>query len=252
MSKKSSILTGGSDLPPQKKKGSSSKKQLPIVFAVTAVIIGLVLVLSGVFIMVYGFPADDSLSTQVVLPEIVLLPEDNVEENITSRVNEISNITTVARIYDLTDNSSSYEPVMLNSTNETGTLLYQKNISCGSFCTYETTSLKAVAIQPVTEIVIDYFVPDISVTKYIVDKEEIEMGVLVSRTFKSVTVVRPDPDAILEIKIYDEAGNLVRSEGYAGQYDNGNEDVIEFLKWGNYTVEMTGKRIDFQISIIEK
>ncbi|MDD2470906.1 MAG: hypothetical protein PHY67_03575, partial [Methanocorpusculum sp.] len=115
-----------------------------------------------------------------------------------------------------------------------------------------TTSLKAVAIQPVTEIVIDYFVPNINVTKYLVDKEVIENGVLISRTYKTVIVTRPDPDAILEIKIFDEAGNLVRSEGYAGQYDNGNKDVIEFLAWGNYTVEMTGKWIDFQISIIEK
>ena len=239
------------DRSPQKKKGSLSTKQLPVIFAVIAVIIGLLLVLTGVYIMIYGFPVDDSPSTKVVLPGIVLLPENNVQKNNTDSINQTSDITE-ARISDLVNTSNSYEPVMLNSTDGMVTLLYQNNISYKSFCTYETTSLKAVAIQPVTEIVIDYFVPNINVTKYLVDKEVIENGVLISRTYKTVIVTRPDPDAILEIKIFDEAGNLVRSEGYAGQYDNGNKDVIEFLGWGNYTVEMTGKWIDFQISIIEK
>jgi hypothetical protein len=65
-------------------------------------------------------------------------------------------------------------------------------------------------------------------------------------------VTYPDPDARFEIKIFDESGSQVAAEGFAGQYDIGMTDVITFFTQGNYTIEMTGKRIEFEVSIIEK
>ena len=62
----------------------------------------------------------------------------------------------------------------------------------------------------------------------------------------------PDPDARFEIKVYDESGSLMTAHGFAGQYDTGMRDIITFYRQGNYTIEMTGKRIDFEVSIIEK
>ncbi len=107
-------------------------------------------------------------------------------------------------------------------------------------------------IYPVTVLVVEYLVPNVTVKKVIVDKRIITNGVLTDTTYKTVYVTYPDPEARCELKIYDEFGSLVATEGFGDQYDNGMMDVITFLKQGNYTIEMTGKRIEFNVSIIEK
>ena len=132
------------------------------------------------------------------------------------------------------------------------TLIYFNDITYPYYSFYGNTSLKAVNIYPVTVLVIEYLVPNVTVKKVIVDERIIKNGVLTDTTYKTVYVTYPDPEARFEIKVYDESGSLVAVEGFGGQYDTGMKDVITFLTQGNYTIEMTGKWIEFEISIIEK
>jgi hypothetical protein len=132
------------------------------------------------------------------------------------------------------------------------TILYSKNITYLYYSVNGHTTLKVVNIYPVTVLVVEYFVPDVTVKKVLVDKQTIEKGILIDTTYKTVYVTYPDPDARFEIRVYDESGSLVTAQGFAGQYDTGMKDIITFYRQGNYTIEMTGKRINFAVSIIEK
>lgn len=157
------------------------------------------------------------------------------------------------KVYDESDLLHSIQPVFTETVlGENATLLYSNRITYPYYSINGHTSLKAVNIYPVTVLVVEYFVPDVTVKKVLVDKQTIEKGILIDTTYKTVYVTYPDPEARFEIKVYDESGSLVTAQGFAGQYDTGMKDIITFYRQGNYTIEMTGKRIEFVVSIIEK
>jgi hypothetical protein len=225
--------------PIPKKKHFFTASKLILLGVILFALICIVLTMTGVPAMLFK---DPSLPVNQTLPNVVV--------NATPEIQIPS--TTAARVYDLTNASNTMEPVLLNSTKGNETLLYENNISYIYYSFFENTTLKAVNIQPVTELIIEYNVPNVTVKKILVDKQVIDKGILISQTYKTVYVTYPDPEARCEVKIYDDADKVVYAGGFGGQYASGKTDMFDFLSWGNYTIEMTGKRIDFNVSIIEK
>ena len=227
--------------PIPKKKHFFTLPKLVFLGIVLFALICIVLTMTGVPAMLFK---DPSLAINQTQREVVNATPEVPEVQISS--------TTAARVYDLTNSSSNMEPVLLNSTEGNVSVLYENNISYIYYSFFENTTLKAVNIQPVTELVIEYNVPNVTVKKILVDNQVIEKGILISQTYKTVYVTYPDPEARCEVNVYDEAGNILYTGGFGGQYDSGKTDTFDFLTWGNYTIKITGKRIDFQVSIIEE
>lgn len=214
---------------------------LLLLTAVLLTLIGVLLIMSSAF----GFFSEDYPPPGI----INITPSPTIAVVITNNTIPCSSI---GKICDADDPSVFFQPIYTDTVLGNATLIYHNNITYPYYSVYGHTSLKAVNIYPVTVLVIDYLVPNITVKKVIVDKWIITNGVLTDTTYKTVYVTYPDPEARFEIKVYDEAGVLVANEGFGGQYDTGMKDVITFLTQGNYTIEMTGKRIEFEISVIEK
>ncbi|WP_319378763.1 hypothetical protein [uncultured Methanocorpusculum sp.] len=218
----------------------------PVLLLLTAVLVALVGVLLIMTSSIGFFPqqyAEPIVLNETVTP-VPIVP--------TQTSTNITPCSAVGRVYDVDDPSFIFQPECIATVHGNATLLYFDHISYPYYSVYGNTTFKAVNIQPVTVLSVDYYVPDVTVKKVIVDKEIIEKGILIDTTYKTVYVTYPDPEARCEIKIYDESRNLVAIEGFAGLYDTGMTDVITFLTQGNYTIEMTGKRIEFNVSIIEK
>ncbi len=225
----------------RKKEGFFTPTILFLLTAVLLTLVGILLIMSSAG----GFFSEDYPSPTII--NITPSPTIAVVIN-----NNATPCSSVGRICDANDPSIIYQPVYTETVLGNATLLYFNDITYPYYSVYGNTSLKAMNIYPVTVLVIEYLVPDVTVKKVIIDKEIIEKGILIDTTYKTVYVTYPDPDARFEIKVYDESGRLVAAEGFGGQYDTGMKDVITFLTQGNYTIDMTGKRVEFEISIIEK
>ncbi len=195
---------------------------------------------TGFFPQEYPMP-----STLTITPA----PSPTISVQISKNVTPYS---AVGQICDISDPSFVFQPEGTESVLGNATLLYFNHISYPYYSMYGNTTLKAVNIYPVTELIVNYNVSNVTVKKVIVDKRIITNGVLTDTTYKTVYVTYPDPESRFEIKVYDASGDLVAVKGFARQYDTGMTDVITFLTQGNYTIEMTGKRIEFNVSIIEK
>lgn len=224
----------------RKKEGFFTPTILFLLTAVLLTLVGILLIMSSAG----GFFSEDYPPPTII--NITPSP------TIAVVINNTTPCSSVGRICDANDPSIIFQPVYAETVLGNATLLYFNDITYPYYSVYGNTSLKAMNIYPVTVLVIEYLVPDVTVKKILVDKEIIENGILVDTTYKTVYVTYPDPDARFEIKVYDESGGLVANEGFGGQYDTGMKDVITFLTQGNYTIDMTGKRVEFEISIIEK
>lgn len=217
-----------------------------VLFLMTAVLLTLVSLLL-IMTSVSGLFSDDYPP-----PGVMIITPSPTAPVPTSTVKTSIPCESCGKVYDASDPLHSIQPVFTETVLGNATLLYSKNITYPYYSVNGHTTLKAVNIYPVTVLVVEYFVPDVTVKKVLVDKQTIEKGILIDTTYKTVYVTYPDPDARFEIRVYDESGSLVTAQGFAGQYDTGMKDIITFYRQGNYTIEMTGKRIDFAVSIIEK
>lgn len=227
----------------RRKGGFFTPPMLLLLTAVLLALVGVLLIMtSTTSFLPQGYPEPSTLNNTAT-------PSPTISVQIAKNVTPCS---AVGQVWDISDPSFVFQPVYTETVLGNATLIYFDHITYPYYSVSGHTSLKAVNIYPVTELVIEYLVPDVTVKKVLVDKEIIEKGILIDTTYKTVYVTYPDPDARFEITIYDESGNLVANEGFAGQYDTGMKDVITFLTQGNYTIEMTGKRIEFNVSIIEK
>lgn len=227
----------------RRKEGFFTPPVLLLLTAVFVALIGVLLIMTsttGFFPQQYPMPSTLNI-TPVPSPTISI----QIPKNVTP-------CSAVGQICDISDPSFVFQPEGIDTALGNATLLYFNHISYPYYSTYGNTTLKAVNVYPVTYLIVDYNVPNVTVKKVIVDKRIITNGVLTDTTYKTVYVTYPDPEARFEIKVYDASGNLAAVEGFAGQYDTGMTDVITFLTQGNYTIEMTGKRIEFNVSIIEK
>lgn len=238
----------GSSLPRKRTRRKEGFFTPSILFFMTAVLLMLICLL---LIMTSAFglysesnsPLDDTVITPS--PTLAPVPTAAVKPDVSCESN--------GKIYDESDLLHSIQPVFIETAlGENATLLYSNQITYPYYSVYSNTTLKAVNIYPVTVLVVEYFVPDVKVKKVLIDKQTIEKGILIDTTYKTVYVTYPDPEARFEIKVYDESGSLVTVQGFAGKYDTGMKDIITFYRQGNYTIEMTGKRIEFAVSIIEK
>jgi len=218
----------------------------PVLLLLTAVLIALVGVLL-IMTSTTGFFPQEYPEPSVL--NVVTMPSPTVSVQIPNNTMPCS---AVGQIWDISDPSFVFQPECIVTILGNATLLYFNHISYPYYSVYGNTTLEAVNLYPVTELVVDYSVPNVTVKKVIVDKRIITNGVLTDTTYKTVYVTYPDPEARCEIKVYDASGNLMAVEGFGGQYDTGMTDVITFLTQGNYTIDMTGKRIEFNVSIIEK
>lgn len=218
----------------------------PVLLLLTAVFVALVGVLLIMTSTTSFFPQEYPMPSTL---NITPAPSSTISVQIAKNVTPCS---AVGQICDISDPSFVFLPEGTETVLGNATLLYFNHISYPYYSTYGSTTLKAVNIYPVTDLIVDYNVPNVTVKKVIVDKQIIEKGILIDTTYKTVYVTYPDPEARFEIKVYDASGDLAAVEGFAGQYDTGMKDVITFLTQGNYTIEMTGKRIEFNVSIIEK
>jgi hypothetical protein len=225
----------------RRKEGFFTPTVLLLLTAVLLTLIGVLLIMSSAV----GFFSEDYPPPGI----INITPSPTIAVVITNNAIPCSS---VGKICDANDPLAVFQPVYTETVLGNATILYFNDITYPYYSVYGNTTLKAMNIYPVTVLVIEYLVPDVTVKKVIVDKRIITNGVLTDTTYKTVYVTYPDPDARFEIKIYDESGSLVAAEGFGGQYDTGMKDVITFFKQGNYTIEMTGKRIEFEVSIIEK
>jgi len=228
----------------RKKSGFFTPQVLLLLTAVLLTLVGILLIMSSAV----GFFSEDYPPPKIIIVTNVT-PSPTIAVVITDNATPCSS---VGKICDADDPSAVFQPIYTDTVLGNATLIYHNNITYPYYSVYGHTSLKAVNIYPVTVLVIEYLVPDVTVKKVIVDKRIITNGFLTDTTYKTVYVTYPDPEARFEIKIYDESGALVAAEGLGGQYDTGMKDVITFLTQGNYTIEMTGKRIEFEVSIIEK
>lgn len=234
--------TWNSPVPRRRRKdGFFTPSVLLLLTAVLLTLVGVLLIMSSTV----GFISENDPPPGII--NITPSPTIAVVIN-----NNATPCESIGKICDADDPLAVFQPVFTETVLGNATLIYFNNITYPYYSVYGHTSLKAVNIYPVTVLVIDYLVPDVTVKKVLVDKQTIEKGILVDTTYKTVYVTYPDPEARFEINIYDESGALVANEGFGGQYDTGMKDVITFLTQGNYTIEMTGKRIEFEISIIEK
>jgi len=229
---------------PRKKGGFFTPPVLLLLTAIFLTLVGVLLIMSSSV----GFLSDDYSPPGIIIINNVT-PSPTVAVVITNTSIPCSSI---GKICDADDPSAVFQPIYTETVLGNATLIYFNDITYPYYSVYGHTSLKAMNIYPVTVLVIDYLVPDVTVKKVIVDEWVITDGVLTDTTYKTVYVTYPDPDAMFEIKIFDESGSMMAAEGFGGQYDTGMKDVITFLTQGNYTIEMTGKRIEFEISIIEK
>jgi len=246
------ITNGGppvprSSLPRKRRRRKEGFFTPPVLFLMTAILLTLISLLlimtsvSGLFSGDYPPPGVTVITpspTKVPVPTPVIKPSVPCES--------------CGKVYDASDPLHFIQPAFTETVLGNATLLYSNHIIYPYYSVNGHTTLKAVNIYPVTVLVVDYFVPDVTVKKVLVDKQTIEKGILIDTTYKTVYVTYPDPDARFEIKVYDESGSLMTAQGFAGQYDTGMRDIITFYRQGNYTIEMTGKRIDFEVSIIEK
>ncbi len=232
-----------SPIPRRRRRGGFfTPSVLLLLTAVLLTLIGILLLMSSAV----GFFSED-----YPLPGIIInvAPSPTIGVVITNNSTPCSSL---GKICDTDDPSAVFQPISTETVLGDAALIYFNHIQYPYYSVYGHTSLKAMNIYPVTVLVVEYLVPNVTVKKVIVDKRIITNGVLTDTTYKTVYVTYPDPEARCELKIYDEFGSLVATEGFGGQYDNGMMDVITFLKQGNYTIEMTGKRIEFNVSIIEK
>ncbi|HKL97895.1 MAG TPA: hypothetical protein VJ857_04435 [Methanocorpusculum sp.] len=219
---------------------------LPVLVLMSAVfltLIGILLVVSSAAGFFYQNNPPPGIITVTPPPLITISPMGTID---------FLPCSSIGKVCDADDPHGFFQPFCIETDLGDTTYIYYDNISYPHYSFSGKTSLKAVNLYPVTELVVDYRVPDVTVKKILVDKEIIEYGFLIGRTYKTVYVTYPDPDALCEIKVYDDSGYLVAAEGFGGQYDSGKRDVITYLRQGNYTIEMTGKRIEFTVYIIEK
>ena len=232
-----------SPIPRRRRKGGFFTP--PVLLLLTAILLTLISVLLIMSSSAGFFSEDYSPSGNI----INVAPSPTIGVVITNNSTPCSSL---GKICDVDDPSAVFQSISTETVLGNAKLIYFNNITYPYYSVYGHTSLKAMNIYPVTVLVVEYLVPDVTVKKILVDKEIIEKGILVDTTYKTVYVTYPDPDARCEIRICDESGNFLAAEGFGGQYDTGKKDTFTFLTQGNYTIEMTGKRIEFNVSIIEK
>lgn len=238
-----SIPAARRPIPRRKKKDRLfTPSVLVLMSAVFLILIGILLAVSSAAGFFYQNNPPPGIITVTPAPPIPVSPMGTTD---------FTPCSSIGKVCVADDPHGFFESFCIETDLGDTTYIYYDNITYPHYSFSGKTSLKGVGLYPVTEMIIDYRVPDVTVKKVLVDKEIIEKGILIDRTYKTVYVTYPDPEAECEIKIYDGSGYLMAAEGFGGQYDSGKKDTFMFLKEGNYTIEMTGKRIEFNVSIIE-
>ena len=144
-----------------------------VLFLMTAVLLTLVSLLL-IMTSVSGLFSDDYPP-----PGVMIITPSPTAPVPTSTVKTSIPCESCGKVYDASDPLHSIQPFFTETVLGNATLLYSKNITYPYYSVNGHTTLKAVNIYPVTVLVIEYFVPDVTVKKVLVDKQTIEKGILI-------------------------------------------------------------------------
>lgn len=232
------------EYPERKRRKSARKRRKMIILIIIAVIVIASAVIFALSMIPKSEPEQEDLSWFYEQQKQAELEKQKLAD-------------TQSRVYDLSNPSAEITPINTNIDGAEVKLLYNNNLKFPYNPSFEDPYyLKLSNIQPVTKIVLEYSVPDISFKRSVFDgyiTKRADDGVLVTigEKSKEVTSTYPDPDAHLGIKVTDEDGNEIFTDGYNMGYDSNKKQTWSMFVGGNYNVEIVGSKITANLKIYE-
>ncbi|MDO5843668.1 MAG: hypothetical protein Q4Q53_00790 [Methanocorpusculum sp.] len=165
--------------------------------------------------------------------------------------------STESRVYDLSNSSAEMTPVITRLNNRSVTMFYDNNISFSYSPSFSNSYyLKLSNINPSTKIALEYYVPDISFNRsvldeYITKKADDGVYIKVGEIYREIESVYPDPQAMMKIIITDENGSEILTDGYNVGSDSSKKQTILLYSGGNFNIELKGSKIDLNLKIYQ-
>lgn len=234
----------------RKRRKSARKKRKMIIIG----IIALILIIAVAIFAVVMFTPDEPEQE-----DLTWFYEQQQQQQQQQQLEQQKIADTQSHVSDLSNPSAEITPVNQVIDGSTVKLLYNNNIKFLYNPSFEDPYyLKLSNSDPITKIVIEYSVPDVTVTRpvfdgYITKKADDGVLVTIGEKYKTITSTYPDPDAHLGITVTDENGDIVFTDGYnyMGSESSKKQSWSLFIG-GNYNIELKGSEISLNVKIYEE
>jgi hypothetical protein len=150
----------------RKKAGFFTPPVLLLLTAVLLTLVGILLIMSTAV----GFFSEDYPPPGIIIITNVT-PSPTIGVVITNNSTPCSSI---GKICDANNHSAVFQPIYTETVLGNATLIYFNDIIYPYYSVYGNTTLKAMNIYPVTVLVIEYIVPDVTVKKYSLTKRSLK------------------------------------------------------------------------------